>query len=135
MFAQSTQYIVREEKKRINDRYPVVASKQNTPTSTGAKVYAVAEPIPSAMAGPKISQTQQSKVSTRKVASTSKAPQTPYNEFDWIPMMLGMLRAQDINIGDPDIIRYFIDEPYFPQLYEQLNRAERTKVDAFKNKP
>lgn len=134
MFAQSTQYIVREEKKRINSRYPTMYASGKSANTSSSSNYAVAEPIPAAMSGAK------PKPSVRPPANTSSTsnPQTPqslYNEFDWIPMMLGMLRAQDINIGEPDIIRYFIDEPYFPQLYEQLNKRERIKVDAFRKKP
>ena len=54
-----------------------------------------------------------------------------YQEYDWIPMMLGMLRAQRVNIGDPDIIQYFVDEPYFDRIYRLLTPKEKIKVDAY----
>ncbi len=133
MFAQSTQYIVREERRRIQARYPEPETAETQP-STKPAVYAVAEPIPTAMesAAPAKSTT----VRTRTVKPVSQEDsRNMFNEFDWIPMMLGMLRAQDINIGDPDIIRYFIDEPYFPQLYEQLNKSEKRLVDSFQARP
>ncbi|MEO0585297.1 MAG: hypothetical protein AAF135_23995, partial [Bacteroidota bacterium] len=133
MFAQSTQYIVREERRRIQARYPEPEAAETQP-STKSAVYAVAEPIPTAMES--ATPAQNTPVRTRTVKPVSQEDsRNMFNEFDWIPMMLGMLRAQDINIGDPDIIRYFIDEPYFPQLYEQLNKAEKRLVDSFQARP
>ncbi|MEL6133227.1 MAG: hypothetical protein AAFR59_07670, partial [Bacteroidota bacterium] len=135
MFAQSTQYIVREERSRIQARYPQQEASTQSSTSAKPAVYAVAEPIPTAIESP-LPSTRKPPVRTRTVqANSENDAQSLYNEFDWIPMMLGMLRAQDINIGDPDIIRYFIDEPYFPQLYEQLNKEERRLVDSFDARP
>lgn len=55
----------------------------------------------------------------------------PHNELSWIPMMLGMLRSQNINIGDADIICYFVEEAYFSVLYGQLLPGERVKVDRY----
>jgi len=54
-----------------------------------------------------------------------------YHLNDWIPMMLGMLRSQKVNIGDPDIISHFVDEPYFSELYKRLLPREKRKVDAY----
>ncbi|MDX1908477.1 MAG: hypothetical protein SF053_15680 [Bacteroidia bacterium] len=64
-----------------------------------------------------------------KAPVTSAAPQ--YSQYSWIPMMLNMLRSQRVNIGDPDMICYFVGQPYFPALYHQLNAAERTRADAY----
>ena len=57
-----------------------------------------------------------------------------YHHFNWIPMMLGILRNEGINIGDSDIIPYFIDEPYFSRIYAQLLPDEKTKVDRFQQR-
>ena len=54
-----------------------------------------------------------------------------YTAYDWIPGMLGRLRSANINIGDPDIIPYFIDQPYFDQIYQQLIPAEKSAVDRY----
>ena len=48
-------------------------------------------------------------------------------------MMLTILRTHGINIGDVDIIKYFIDEPYFARLYDQLTKEEKEKVDFYKS--
>ena len=48
-------------------------------------------------------------------------------------MMLTIMRTHGVNIGDVDIIKYFIDEPYFPRLYEQLTKEEKEKVDYYKS--
>ncbi|GAB4430283.1 MAG: hypothetical protein OHK0039_48970 [Bacteroidia bacterium] len=54
-----------------------------------------------------------------------------YHPYSWIPMMLTLLRENDVNIGDEDVICYFVGEEYFPRLYDQLVPGERTKVDAY----
>lgn len=54
-----------------------------------------------------------------------------YHQYHWIPMMLGMLRAKDISFGDPEVVRYFVDEPYFQRIYSQLTEAERRDVDEY----
>ena len=43
-----------------------------------------------------------------------------YDKYNWIPMMLGIMRSNNISIADKDVIEYFIDQPYFPILYDQL---------------
>ena len=57
-----------------------------------------------------------------------------YSEYDWIPGMLGRLRAENINIGDPDIIPYFIGQPYFDYLYKMLMPKEKAAVDRYLRK-
>ncbi|MEM7657214.1 MAG: hypothetical protein AAF399_13855 [Bacteroidota bacterium] len=65
----------------------------------------------------------------------SKAEVQPlYHSFSWIPMMLGILRKEGVNIGDSDIIPYFINEPYFPRIYAQLLPGERKKVDRYQQR-
>ncbi|MDX2285958.1 MAG: hypothetical protein NW241_17450 [Bacteroidia bacterium] len=63
------------------------------------------------------------------------APQAPlYNSYNWIPMMLGMLRSRQVNIGDEDVICYFAGEEYFGRVYEQLLPQERSRADAYLRK-
>lgn len=52
-----------------------------------------------------------------------------YSQYDWISMMLAQLRSHGINIGDPDIIQYFVDHPDFQHLYKLLTPKEKEKVD------
>ncbi|RMG66892.1 MAG: hypothetical protein D6722_14215 [Bacteroidetes bacterium] len=54
-----------------------------------------------------------------------------YTPYSWIPMMLGILRNQRINVGDADVICYFVDADYFDRLYAQLLPEEKAKVDAY----
>lgn len=54
-----------------------------------------------------------------------------YDHSSWIPMMLGLLRSNNISITDPDIIIYFIDQPFFPKLYGMLSREEQVLIDRY----
>lgn len=52
-----------------------------------------------------------------------------YHEYHWVPMMLGLLRNRRISVADPEILPYFVGEPYFPFLYNLLTREEKAAVD------
>lgn len=52
-----------------------------------------------------------------------------YSPDNWMVMMLGMLRSQKINIGDRQILPYFVNEPYFNNIYRLLNREEKDLVN------
>lgn len=69
----------------------------------------------------------------RKVVRKAKgmAAKPLYTHQSWIPMMLSLLRTNDINIGDPDVICYFVDEPYYSTIYEQMTVDERSLADHF----
>ena len=69
----------------------------------------------------------QSKSQTRSQATSSRP--VLYPEDGWIPMMLGLLRAHETNIGDSDVIRYFQDQPCFPHIYAQMTLEERAAAD------
>ncbi|MCI4667629.1 MAG: hypothetical protein MRZ79_05660 [Bacteroidia bacterium] len=113
MLTQTTQFIINKEKKRLEEEIQVEDLYAN---NSSGKVT--------------------SKWGRSRGASSSKGQNSGtnkplYQENDWIPMMLGILRSQNINIGDADIIRYFVDEPYFDELYKQLTIPERKKVNAY----
>ncbi len=57
-----------------------------------------------------------------------------YTQYNWIPMMLSMLRNEEVNIGDEDVICYFVDLAVFDRIYAQLVPSERTKVDGYLGK-
>lgn len=115
MLTQTTQFIIGHEKDRLEDK--LIVEDLN-------KTYAYAK----------------SKFGTSRgganpsLGRSSGKHRTLYSHNDWIPMMLGVLRSQQVNIGDPDIIQYFVGEPYFKELYKQLTLAERRKVDEFLRK-
>lgn len=52
-----------------------------------------------------------------------------YSPDNWMIMMLGMLRSQKINIGDRQILPYFLNQPYFSSIYELLTPAEKEMVN------
>lgn len=55
-----------------------------------------------------------------------------YGENSWVYMMLTILRQKGLNIGDPDILPYFIQQPYFNAIYARLTDEERKAVDAYR---
>ncbi|RMG67195.1 MAG: hypothetical protein D6722_13615 [Bacteroidetes bacterium] len=55
-----------------------------------------------------------------------------YPPDQWIGTLLLQLRRHNLSIGDPDILPYFIDQPYFPQIYTRLTPQERAEVDRFR---
>lgn len=70
------------------------------------------------------------------VAPTRALPPPPrvkplYDHESWMPMMLGLLRSNNVSIADPDVIIYFIDQPFFPRLYEMLSPEERRLIDRY----
>ncbi|MFK7924607.1 MAG: hypothetical protein AB8H47_21805, partial [Bacteroidia bacterium] len=68
----------------------------------------------------------------KKVVTVNLSKVDPlYHDYNWIPMMLGILRNKHINIADPDIIKYFVGKPYFDRVYDQLNERERKQVDRY----
>lgn len=57
---------------------------------------------------------------------------TMYHNYSWIPMMLTILRNHKVNVGDADVICYFVDQPYYPRLYAQMTREERAAADRYR---
>jgi len=55
----------------------------------------------------------------------------PYDKDSWMIMMLTILRQNNTSIGDPEIVKYFIDEPYFDRLYTYMTVEERRQVDRY----
>jgi hypothetical protein len=139
LFTQTTQYVVQAEKDRIAQlpyqelpdfrtrfRTPITNSLQTTETPL-AYAQAARQGVSRGEApGPQAVSSSHQRRSKRLAAIKPL-----YSEHDWIPVMLGHLRARDISIGDPDIIRYFVDQPYFPDLYERLSQSERSEVDRY----
>ncbi|MEL6673744.1 MAG: hypothetical protein AAFR61_16180 [Bacteroidota bacterium] len=137
LFVQSVQYVVQKETDRIK------ALHSNPEVSEEKEAVMVAFEAPRAKAQPKnqvgkqpkpivkaalaVSAVQQEKSS--KAAKPSVAPL--YAEDSWIPMMLGILRARKINIGEPKVLQYFINEAYYPEIYKQMTEEEKGLADRF----
>ncbi|RMG22984.1 MAG: hypothetical protein D6730_15460 [Bacteroidetes bacterium] len=54
-----------------------------------------------------------------------------YDDKNWIPMMLNMLREKRIRITDPAVLQHLIYKPFFPEIYEHLSPEERSEVDRY----
>lgn len=74
--------------------------------------------------------TSQRKNVVRQAADMANVKQL-YTHQSWIPMMLSLLRANRVNIGDADVVCYFVDQPYYPAIYDQMTLKERAKADAY----
>lgn len=122
LFVESVQFLVNTEAKRID----------NIEGSRPVKVDMPADPV-------SITQTtffpeeSQEAVQVKKTSSGGEevVVRPLYTEYSWIPMMLNILRSRDINVADPDIIQFFVDEPYFPKIYDRMTPAEKQKADQY----
>lgn len=130
LFVQSVQYVVQAESQRLGRQaQPVTfvpghlpASELAAPSSTFLADQGRPAPVTT--------------IRPRVVQAAAPSPVAPlYHRYSWIPMMLSILRAQRINIGDPDVICYFVNEPYFERIYAQLTAEERLRVDAYMARP
>ncbi len=108
LLVRSVQYVVQEEVRRE----PVAVSSR---------------PSGKLPVGYQHQTSQKSELSTEGVESLY-APQK------WMNLMLGVLRARNINIGDSDVIRYFIEEDYFEQLYELMLPEEKERANQYKER-
>lgn len=104
--------------------------------SVSVKARSATEPRRAISGSPGVSRGTAEPTSEAKPAAVATAkPQTVstqkplYDNYSWIPMMLGILQSNDVSISDPDVIIYFIDQPFFPKLYEMLPVSEKLKID------
>ena len=106
LLVTSVQYVVQED----TEREPAAATRRPS------------GPLPPGYAN----------ASAKKVVeSTGEEVEALYAPEKWMNLMLGILRARNINIGEREIIRYFTDEEYFNKLYEMLLPEERILVDEY----
>lgn len=117
LFVQTVQYIAKEESKRLESLKSREGKIMN-------QMVTADSPIENADRWHESRPRRKAPRTTAKVAPL-------YHQYSWIPMMLTILRANKINIGDEDVIKYFVNESYFPKIYEQLTREERSKVDVY----
>ncbi|MEM7659582.1 MAG: hypothetical protein AAF399_25935 [Bacteroidota bacterium] len=119
LFIQTVQYVAKQESRRLEELPPEVGLTFN-PLAPGASQALSAE---------------ERVIQPTAVASSSEAKQAKlrplYHPESWIPMMLSILRSNGVNIGEEDVIQYFVNEAYFPSIYAQLKPEEKVKVDAY----
>ncbi|MEM6802545.1 MAG: hypothetical protein AAF696_14145, partial [Bacteroidota bacterium] len=126
LFVQTTQYITTAERSRIKE-----LKTQNPPV---LYVQYQSRPVP---AGYRKRQIGAAFLSSKKstgspVFSTNSAKEgikPLYQAKNWIPMMLGIMRAKKIDISDREVLKYFKSQPYYPDLYKQLTQEEKDAVD------
>lgn len=118
LLVRSVQYVVQEE----SSRSPVAAAAPARQTNVEDLPFGYQQQMATGQGS-----AAGTSVSTQEVESLY-APQK------WMSLMLSMLRARDINIGDNDVIRYFADQDYFPQLYELMLPEERERADRYLNR-
>lgn len=117
LFTQTTNYVVKEEEKRIQS-------------------YRLK---PAVETMPEFEQTQTSVASVQNTRSLGQSRgQAPrpatvgvkplYSRQDWMSKMLGLLRLQNAVI-DPDVADFLMSQPFFDQLYQQFTREEKAYYD------
>ncbi|MEO0898053.1 MAG: hypothetical protein AAFY71_16710 [Bacteroidota bacterium] len=132
MFTQTTQFIVMKENNRLAEMLPPASEE-----SDDKQEMVIGETISGKLKNAFAYDSDASSAAQAygKMRGNNKLVEgikiNMYDQFDWIPMMLGLLRSQQVNIGEPEIIKYFIDEPYFHRIYKQLTVEEREKVDKY----
>lgn len=149
LFTQTTQYIVGSEQTRLDRldesidvmiRDAMAISDKETASPPTPLLAQLEAPTYAANGNSRgLSSDQSSRPSPRltDLGSSTNTPiaafkrALPYTKYDWIPMMLAQLRARGINIGDRDVIQYFVDHPDFQRLYKMLTPKEKAKVDRY----
>lgn len=133
LFVQTTQYITTAEKRRIQtirQAPPPILYANNTsrpmPAGYGMR-RKQAQPMAYSFSGKKTVSSRQTNRTQKGVFYANVKPL--YEAQNWIPMMLGIMRAKKIDISDRDVLKYFKNQPYFPDLYKQLTKEERRAVD------
>lgn len=123
LFIQSVQYIMKTESKRTYQHLlQTFKVEEEQPV--------VQQPFMSDISSQKVPR----HVVKAKHANTNSNSSVKhlYHPDSWMPMMLNILRSNNVNIGDPDVIQYFVNEPYFPELYDLLLPDEKAKVNIYK---
>ncbi|MEL6654587.1 MAG: hypothetical protein AAFQ87_27680, partial [Bacteroidota bacterium] len=122
LFVRSAHYIATNESKRLESK-PRLA--MFVPPAEGEIAFSHQSFIP------EIERREAAPVSSRKrVANVSTKGVKPlYHKYNWIGMMLTILREENLSIADPDILVYFVDKPYFDKVYAALTPEEKKAVD------
>jgi hypothetical protein len=122
LFTQNTLYLVQAEQKRL----ATLEIKSKLPLDFEAGELPILATDDSRL--PQPAQHGPLPPGYRQRPQTSAEPHR-YHPYHWVPMMLGLLRNQDINVADPEVLPYFLDEPYFDFLYRLLTPEEKREVD------
>lgn len=114
LLVQSVQYISSAETARISKK---------------PQTFDVGKSTGSASSGRRTFMISQNSESAKPLPGADQINGTLYSPNNWMVMMLGMLRSQKINIGDRQILPYFINEPYFDTIYQLMTPEEKDLVN------
>jgi len=120
LFVQSAHYIANTESKRLESK-PRLA--MFVPPKGGEIEFSHQSFIP------EIDRKKASPIASRKITKTSAKVSPLYHKYNWIGMMMAILREENLSIADPDILIYFLDKPYFEKVYAALTPEEKREVD------
>jgi hypothetical protein len=124
LFVQSAQYIAQNENRRLaeaNHNLLVVNHNEKGELAVTHQTFAP----PNSYAQPGSDRFAKSKRGSKPNGGIEPL----YHRYNWINMMLGVLREQNISIADPEILAFLIDKPYFDKIYARLTPEERKAVD------
>lgn len=123
LFVQSVQYIAQYEADRL------AKLQEHAPTMN--KMVTMDSEIEHAHTFASSSDRREAMYERRWRMNQAAGVQPLYTSTSWIPMMLNMLRNENVNIGDEDVICYFVHLDVFKNIYGQLLPAEKTKVNDY----
>lgn len=123
LFVQAVQYIAKHEADRL-ERLQAHAPTMN-------KMVTMDSEIEHAHAFASSSDRRQASYERQWRRNQMAQTQPLYTQTSWIPMMLNMLRNEQVNIGDDDVICYFVHLDVFRQIYRQLIPSERSRVNEY----
>ncbi|MEL7532687.1 MAG: hypothetical protein AAFN10_15315 [Bacteroidota bacterium] len=122
LFVQSAHFIANTESKRLESK-PRLA--MFVPPKEGEIEFSHQSFIPEIERKP--AQTVASR--SRRISTTSGKVTPLYHKYNWIGMMMAILREENLSIADPEILIYFLDKPYFDKVYAALTPEEQRAVD------
>ncbi|MEO0898009.1 MAG: hypothetical protein AAFY71_16490 [Bacteroidota bacterium] len=106
LFVQSIKYIAQQETDRLQENVNISKNIESS----------------------KLTASMSSKL---KPSAKSKKWEGPYDRDSWMIMMLTILRKNNTNVGEPEIIKHFVKEPYFDRLRSYMTREEQQAVDQY----
>lgn len=126
LFVQSVQFIAQAEADRL--------TRLQAEGATMDRMVTIDSPIEDSHAFASNEERNLVRYEQRWRENHAMGVQPLYTQFSWIPMMLSMLRNERVNIGDADVICYFVHLEVFEKIYQQLLREEKLKVDFYLSK-
>ncbi|MFK7920919.1 MAG: hypothetical protein AB8H47_03135 [Bacteroidia bacterium] len=124
LFVQSAHFIANTESKRLESK-PRLA--MFVPPQEGEMAFSHQSFIP------EIERNAPTAVANRRITKKTNSAAPLYHKYNWIGMMMAILREENLSIADPDILIYFVDKPYFDKVYASLTPEERQAVDKTRN--